>query len=183
MSKKIKITVIILAALIASAVAVIINLPSNEIPEDKEIFSTLEDENTENSDQTEGWTENTDEFEDEDIEKNIDTEDSVSDESDELEETSPPESENESTDSNADVDITYTETPQEPESTTKPTSTPSSSTSSNTDQNTEPEPDYGEENGAGQIYDPAFGWITPSEAVGENVDNDGDVNTQVGSMS
>lgn len=34
-----------------------------------------------------------------------------------------------------------------------------------------------------QVYDPVFGWITPSTSQGQVVDNDGDVNKQVGTMN
>lgn len=35
----------------------------------------------------------------------------------------------------------------------------------------------------GQVYDPVFGWITPSTSQGQVIDNDGDINTQVGTMN
>lgn len=34
----------------------------------------------------------------------------------------------------------------------------------------------------GQVYDPAFGWITPSQSMPESIDSDGDINKQVGTM-
>lgn len=35
----------------------------------------------------------------------------------------------------------------------------------------------------GQVYDPVFGWITPSTSQGQVIDNDGDINKQVGTMN
>ena len=35
----------------------------------------------------------------------------------------------------------------------------------------------------GQVYDPVFGWVTPGAAQGQVVDNDGDINKQVGTMN
>lgn len=35
----------------------------------------------------------------------------------------------------------------------------------------------------GQVYDPVFGWITPSPMQGQISDNDGDINKQVGTMN
>lgn len=35
----------------------------------------------------------------------------------------------------------------------------------------------------GQVYDPVFGWMTPGAAEGQVIDNDGDVNKQVGTMN
>lgn len=42
--------------------------------------------------------------------------------------------------------------------------------------------DPGDNKHEGQIYDPVFGWITPSPAQGQITDNDGDINKQVGTM-
>ena len=35
---------------------------------------------------------------------------------------------------------------------------------------------------AGKVYDPVFGWITTGEAVSDNIDNDGSLDKQVGTM-
>lgn len=35
----------------------------------------------------------------------------------------------------------------------------------------------------GQVYDPVFGWIAPSTSQGQVIDNDGDINKQVGTMN
>lgn len=34
----------------------------------------------------------------------------------------------------------------------------------------------------GQVYDPVFGWITTGDTQQDNVDNDGDINKQIGTM-
>ena len=34
----------------------------------------------------------------------------------------------------------------------------------------------------GQVYDPVFGWVTTGDTVQDNVDNDGDINKQLGTM-
>ena len=34
----------------------------------------------------------------------------------------------------------------------------------------------------GQVYDPVFGWIATGDTVQDNVDNDGDINKQLGTM-
>lgn len=34
----------------------------------------------------------------------------------------------------------------------------------------------------GQVYDPVFGWVTPSNVQQDNIDNDGDINKQIGTM-
>lgn len=48
---------------------------------------------------------------------------------------------------------------------------------------TEPSgPAPGSTNEKGQVYDPAFGWITPSQTTTVPSDNDGDPNKMVGSM-
>ena len=36
---------------------------------------------------------------------------------------------------------------------------------------------------SGQVYDPVFGWMSPAPAQGQAIDNDGDVNKQIGSMN
>ncbi len=45
-----------------------------------------------------------------------------------------------------------------------------------------PAPAPGSKNEKGQVYDPAFGWITIEEGVGIPTDNDGDPDKQIGSM-
>lgn len=42
--------------------------------------------------------------------------------------------------------------------------------------------DYGESTDNGAQYIPGFGWAYPGEAVGEDIDNNGDPNKQVGEM-
>lgn len=45
------------------------------------------------------------------------------------------------------------------------------------------EPTGQKDNGhEGQVYDPVFGWLTPSPVEGQITDNDGDINKQVGTM-
>ncbi len=34
----------------------------------------------------------------------------------------------------------------------------------------------------GQVYDPVFGWVTPSNTQQDNIDSDGDINKQIGTM-
>lgn len=52
----------------------------------------------------------------------------------------------------------------------------------------EPEPEQpsgpapGSTNDKGQVYDPVFGWVTPSTVQQEIIDGDGDPNKMVGSM-
>lgn len=43
-------------------------------------------------------------------------------------------------------------------------------------------PAPGSTNEKGQVYDPAFGWVTPSQTTTVPSDNDGDPNNMVGSM-
>lgn len=43
-------------------------------------------------------------------------------------------------------------------------------------------PEPGSNNNKGQIYDPVFGWVTPSTVQQEVIDGDGDPNKMVGSM-
>lgn len=44
-------------------------------------------------------------------------------------------------------------------------------------------PTQGDTGHEGQVYDPVFGWLTPSPMQGQITDNDGDVNKQVGTMN
>ena len=34
----------------------------------------------------------------------------------------------------------------------------------------------------GQVYDPVFGWVTPSSVQQDTIDSDGDINKQIGTM-
>jgi len=43
-------------------------------------------------------------------------------------------------------------------------------------------PAPGSKNSQGQVYDPAFGWITPADVTQESIDSDGDPNKMVGEM-
>lgn len=43
-------------------------------------------------------------------------------------------------------------------------------------------PEPGSKNNSGQVYDPVFGWVTPSTVQQEVIDGDGDPNKMVGSM-
>lgn len=43
-------------------------------------------------------------------------------------------------------------------------------------------PAPGSTNGQGQVYDPAFGWITPAEVIQKSINSDGDPNKMVGDM-
>lgn len=46
-----------------------------------------------------------------------------------------------------------------------------------------PSPAAGSESGnAGQVYDPVFGWVDTGNTQQDNVDNDGDINLQIGTM-
>lgn len=63
-----------------------------------------------------------------------------------------------------------TQTPESSAATPNSTQPPASSTNA------------GQEEHPGQVYDPAFGWITPSQSMPESIDSDGDINKQVGTM-
>lgn len=39
-----------------------------------------------------------------------------------------------------------------------------------------------EDSHPGQVYDPVFGWVTPSGVQQDNIDSDGDINKQIGTM-
>lgn len=54
---------------------------------------------------------------------------------------------------------------------TAPEAAPSDSNSGNTD-----------DSHSGQVYDPVFGWIDAGTTQGQVIDNDGDINKQVGTM-
>ena len=43
-----------------------------------------------------------------------------------------------------------------------------------------PEPPPAADDHAGQIYDPVFGWLTPGNPQADVLDNDGDINKQIG---
>lgn len=65
-----------------------------------------------------------------------------------------------------------------PQSNTPPAETPDNTPPSN--------PSAGESSDAdehpGQVYDPVFGWIETGDTTQDNVDNDGDINKQIGTM-
>ncbi len=65
-----------------------------------------------------------------------------------------------------------------PQSTNPPAETPDNTSPSS--------PSAGENANAdehpGQVYDPVFGWVTPSDVQQDTVDNDGDINKQIGTM-
>lgn len=42
--------------------------------------------------------------------------------------------------------------------------------------------DSGNTNNSGKVYDPVFGWIDPGITQQDNVDSDGDINKQIGTM-
>lgn len=65
-----------------------------------------------------------------------------------------------------------TSAPQDPKPETVPGSEPAAETAN-------PENSSHE----GQVYDPVFGWVTPGAAQGQVVDNDGDINKQVGTIN
>ena len=44
------------------------------------------------------------------------------------------------------------------------------------------EPEVPEGGQPGQVYDPAFGWVTPSDSIGTQSGSDGDINKPVGNM-
>lgn len=45
------------------------------------------------------------------------------------------------------------------------------------------DPSQGNSGHEGQVYDPVFGWVTPSPMQGQVIDNDRDINEQVGTMN
>lgn len=72
-----------------------------------------------------------------------------------------------------------TEAADESTASTQTSDTDASSGQSGSDSGT---PAAGSTNDKGQVYDPAFGWITVQEGISIPADNDGDINKQVGSM-
>lgn len=42
--------------------------------------------------------------------------------------------------------------------------------------------DSADDSHPGQVYDPVFGWVTPSSIQQDNIDSDGDINKQIGTM-
>lgn len=69
-------------------------------------------------------------------------------------------------------DPTVTPSKQPPKEEVKQESKPESST-----------PAPGSKNDKGQVYDPVFGWVTPSKVEQEIIDGDGDPNKMVGEMN
>lgn len=78
--------------------------------------------------------------------------------------------------SNPDKQPEYDDTvPTTPEPTEPPTENPSQP-----DNN--PPAENPDDSHSGQVYDPVFGWITTGDTQQDNVDNDGDINKQIGTM-
>ncbi len=78
--------------------------------------------------------------------------------------------------SNPDKQPEYDDTvPTTPEPTEPPTENPSQP-----DNN--PPAENPDDSHPGQVYDPVFGWITTGDTQQDNVDNDGDINKQIGTM-
>ncbi len=69
-----------------------------------------------------------------------------------------------------DTAVTPTPSKQQPKKETKQESKPST-------------PAPGSKNEQGQIYDPVFGWITPSDVQQETIDGDGDPEKMIGEMN
>ncbi len=63
-----------------------------------------------------------------------------------------------------------------------PTVTPKPSKQESKPSNSSAAPAPGSKNEKGQVYDPAFGWVTPSKVHQETIDGDGDPNKMVGEM-
>ena len=88
--------------------------------------------------------------------------------------TAPPETTDDVTDPDKQPD--YEPSVPQPEPTEKPTPSP------------QPEPSAPAGGGStddshpGQVYDPVFGWVTPSDVQQDNIDSDGDINKQIGTM-
>lgn len=64
----------------------------------------------------------------------------------------------------------------------EPTVTPPKTDPPKTDTPKADTPEPGSKNEQGQVYDPVFGWVTPSTVQQEVIDGDGDPNKMVGSM-
>ena len=75
------------------------------------------------------------------------------------------------------------EKPAEKPETTDDTTNPPAEAPDNTSPSS---PSAGENANAdehpGQVYDPVFGWIETGDTTQDNVDNDGDINKQIGTM-
>lgn len=94
---------------------------------------------------------------------------------DEIEETVPlekPETNDDTTNPEKqpeyDDSVPTTPDPTEPPADDKPNNTPPAKAPSDSH--------------PGQVYDPVFGWITTGDTNQDNVDNDGDINKQIGTM-
>lgn len=71
-----------------------------------------------------------------------------------------------------DLGIQQAQTPAPPQD------TPSDASAAETPpENTSPDSSH-----PGQVYDPVFGWVTPSSVQQDNIDSDGDINKQIGTM-
>lgn len=64
--------------------------------------------------------------------------------------------------------------PSVPQPTKEPTPSPQPSTPAGRENTDDSHP--------GQVYDPVFGWVTPSDVQQDNIDSDGDINKQIGTM-
>ena len=84
----------------------------------------------------------------------------------------PPETKDDLTDPNKQPEYE----PSVPQPTKKPAPSPQPEQSTPTDGGST------DDSHPGQVYDPVFGWVTPSSVQQDNIDSDGDINKQIGTM-
>lgn len=95
---------------------------------------------------------------------------STKDEAGQEKPTAPPETDDDLTDPDNQPEYE----PSVPETTKEPTPTPQPSTPAGGGSTDDSHP--------GQVYDPVFGWIDVGDTQQDNIDNDGDINNQIGTM-
>lgn len=95
---------------------------------------------------------------------------STKDEAGQEKPTAPPETDDDLTDPDNQPEYE----PSVPETTKEPTPTPQPSTPAGGGSTDDSHP--------GQVYDPVFGWIDVGDTQQDNVDSDGDINRQIGTM-
>ena len=84
----------------------------------------------------------------------------------------PPETDDDLTDPDKQPEYA----PSVPEPSKEPTPTPQPEQSASTGGGST------DDSHPGQVYDPVFGWVTPSNVQQDNIDSDGDINKQIGTM-
>ena len=84
----------------------------------------------------------------------------------------PPETDDDLTDPDKQPEYA----PSVPEPSKEPTPTPQPEQSASTGGGST------DDSHPGQVYDPVFGWVTPSDVQQDNIDSDGDINKQIGTM-